>query len=84
MAAEQDHVPAQCALGCLYRDGFGIERDRVESYAWFHLSAATHGLSAKWRDEVAKKMSAPQIAVAIIRSDKLRALIDAKAGKIVP
>ena len=81
LAAEQDHVPAQCALGCMYRDGFGIEMDRVESYAWFHLSAETHQLSKKWRDEVAKKMSAPQIASAIARSALLRTRIDAKAGK---
>lgn len=81
LAAMQDHESAQGALGCIYRDGFGIERNRVEAYAWFDLQAEIYPLNRKWREEVAKKMSAPQIAAAKKRSVELRALIDAKIKK---
>ncbi len=78
LAAEQDHVPSQNQLGLCYQEGRGVKKDLIESYAWQHLSADTHGLSRKWRDEAARRMDAAQIAAGKARAAQLRMQMDAK------
>jgi len=38
-AAEQGYADAQCALGELYLNGFGVTRDVNEAKIWFNKSA---------------------------------------------
>ena len=53
-------------------------KDYLEAYAWFNLAADTEELAAKNRDDLAKILTSPQIAVGQRRSQELRAQIDAK------
>jgi hypothetical protein len=68
-AAEQGHASAQYNLGVSYQEGEGVPQDYVEAHVWLNI-AVSHASSdkrEKWvksRDEVAQKMSRPQIAEA--------------------
>ena len=39
MAAEQGHVAAQNALGCLYEEGKGVRQDETKALRWFALAS---------------------------------------------
>ena len=71
---------AQRKLGFGYLLGLGVEKDYVEAYAWFNLASVIDADSAKYRDELEKKMSPQQVAEAQKRTKVLRAEIEAKAG----
>lgn len=64
-AAEQGYAPAQGFLGGMYLKGYGVPQDYVQAYMWFDL-VAEQGMSrgAENREDVAKKMTASQIAEA--------------------
>ena len=64
-AAERGLMAAQMNLGDLYAAGRGVRRDLVEAYLWLGLAAAQgNSWSAGRRDEIAKAMSATDIAEA--------------------
>lgn len=54
---------AQLAIGRMYRDGVGVERNLVEAYAWFSAAGENSVMDGfAYRAEIAKQMSAEQIA----------------------
>lgn len=66
---------AQLAIGRMYRDGVGVERNLVEAYAWFSAAGENSVMDGfAYRAEIAKQMSAEQIAAgkqrAALRSRK--------------
>ena len=64
-AADQGEAHAQYNLGIMYGKGQGVPQDYVRAHMWFNLSAAQGNQeAAKYRDIVAQKMTAPQIAEA--------------------
>jgi TPR repeat protein len=83
-AADEGFVMGQFSLGTMYAEGHGVPQDCVLAYMWFNLAAlqGTFKDAVKARDNVASKMTAPQIAEAqklarrALRSD----LIDPTAG----
>ena len=65
LAADQGAPNAQSNLGLMYGKGQGVPQDYVRAHMWFNLSAAQGNQeAAKYRDIVAQKMTAPQIAEA--------------------
>ena len=72
-AAEHGHAPAQVALADAYATGTGIGRDVVEAYKWLTIAARmapSHDPQAleTRREEVARTMTAAQVADAAERS----------------
>ncbi len=69
-AADQGHATAQYNLGVVYANGWGVRRTYVQAHMWFSLAAAqasrpdTRDTANGWRDAVAAKMTAAQIAEA--------------------
>jgi TPR repeat protein len=62
-AAVQGHARAQYSLGAMYANGFGVAKDYAEAYFWFALAAKQRDeTSIKYRDMVAKRLSAEQLA----------------------
>ena len=69
LAAEQGHALAQFNLGWMYASGKGAPQDLVRSHMWFNIAIANAGSEARKefivdRDELAKSMTADQIAKA--------------------
>ena len=64
-AADQGAAEAQALLGALYAEGRGVMEDNVTAYAWVNI-AAVNGLAngKKFKDLIAKKMTAEQITKA--------------------
>jgi hypothetical protein len=75
--AEQGYADAMYYLGGMYNEGKGVPQDYVEAHKWYNLAAAAtfsrhetiHGTlfahdAAAWRDLLARKMTAEQIAEA--------------------
>ena len=64
---------AQNNLGRMYANGWGVERDFLRAYMWFHL-AATYGLEKgkKNCEKMEKIMDEEQIAKAKRMADKCR------------
>src|SRR5262249_48706540 len=61
-AAAQGHAKAMLSLGVIYSKGQGVAQDNVQSYMWYDLAASRGDeLCAKFRDEVALKMTFAQI-----------------------
>ena len=70
-AAEQGDADAQTLVGLMYANGHGVPQDYVRAHMWFNIAAAGAGApdasvrdSVKWRDLVATRMTATQIAEA--------------------
>ena len=64
-AALQGDGQGQASLGLLYANGFGVPKDPVEAYAWFHLAAyaadeATARTAAEYRRQLDSSLGAPQ------------------------
>jgi TPR repeat protein len=54
---------AQLAIGRMYRDGVGVERNLVEAYAWFSAAGENNVMDGfAYRAEIAKGMTPAQIA----------------------
>ena len=77
LAAEQGKYVAQFELGAMYANGKGVPQDFVQAHKWINLAAsqntahrwfssdtATAESYRSWRDEVAERMTAKQIAEA--------------------
>lgn len=64
-AAKQAENLAQARLGLLYMDAANTPTNRIEAHKWFSLAAADGYENAKsLRDDIALKMSAPELAEA--------------------
>ncbi|MGA2226834.1 MAG: tetratricopeptide repeat protein, partial [Syntrophobacteraceae bacterium] len=64
-AAEQGHAEAQHDLGEMYFDGEGVQQDFVQAHMWLDLAAEQGDRKSEHlRDEVAREMTASQIAEA--------------------
>ena len=62
-AAERGYGSAQWSLGVAYRSGNGVRASRVVAHAWLNLAAAqNHDQATSERDELARQMTAAQIA----------------------
>jgi TPR repeat protein len=65
-AAERGHAGAQAMLGVMSHRGQGVPRDDVEALKWLTLAVRQQpperDAYALWRDEVARQMTADQIA----------------------
>ena len=63
--AEQGNANAQYNLGVFYDNGLRVPQDTVRAYMWFNLSAAQgREGAAAFRDLIARRMNAAQIAEA--------------------
>jgi uncharacterized protein len=70
-AAEQGEAKAQTFLGLKYEYGRGVPQDLVQAHLWYNLAASRSQsdderdvLAAKWRDELAERMTPEQLALA--------------------
>ncbi len=63
-AADQGDSLAQYELGQMYVDGEGVPQDYVQAHMWFNLAASEIKIAAKFRDDLASKMTPAQIAEA--------------------
>jgi uncharacterized protein len=71
-AAGQGNVLARLELGFMYEKGLGVLQDYVTAHMWFNLAASHVNIvapslseqAAKYRDELAAKMTPAQIAEA--------------------
>ncbi len=79
-AADHGSRLAQFQLGNIFKEGDGVPQDFVQAYKWFDIAAATHGaeidklppstspddnqMEINYREDVAKHMTATQIAQA--------------------
>ena len=67
LSAEQGYTGSMSQLGMLYSEGKGVPQDFVQAYLWFGLTAVGKGsgyfyeVAISRRDEVASKMTPPQI-----------------------
>ena len=65
LAAEQGYSPAQYELGLIYRTGYGVAVDQVQSYVWLNLAAAAGVQQAvAARDEIMHALSPKQLSQA--------------------
>jgi TPR repeat protein len=60
----------------MYSKGLGMEKDIIESYAYFNLAARTNPDSAKARDALERRMTIQQVSAAQKRAREIRELID--------
>jgi TPR repeat protein len=61
-AADRGNAKAQYHLGLLYEKGRGVPRDAVQALMWLDLAAAQgDSLAAKYGDQLAGKMTSPEI-----------------------
>jgi len=63
LAAEHGVTQAQTSLGRMYLHGYGVPESKLQAHKWFAIAAELGDNSATYkRDEVAKKLSASEIA----------------------
>lgn len=75
-AAERGHTEAQFYLGQLHRDTNGVPQSFLEAHKWFNLAAVADAdyaeTAAKFRDELAEKMTPEQVAEAQLLAVKFK------------
>ena len=77
--AEAGDSVAQNDLGLMYLFSQGVEKDYVEAYAWFNLSAENgYNMAAKRRDSLGRLMPPRQLTAAQKRTEELKKLIAEK------
>jgi len=47
IAAARGNLDAMYMLGCLYRDGRGVEKNRVTAHMWFNIAASHESYPAR-------------------------------------
>lgn len=61
-AAELGHADAQLYVGHMYAEGMGVDRDPIEAYKWYQLSAwQRNSLATSARDRLSGKLTSDQI-----------------------
>lgn len=74
--AEAGDSTAQYKLGVMYLFAQGVEKNHVDAYAWFNLSAANGSDNAAWRRDSIKRLLSPQqISDAEKRTEELKKLM---------
>ena len=64
-AAEQENANSQVSMAVSYEEGRGVIQDNVYAHMWWNIAASNNSTNAsKYRDELAKKMTAAEIAKA--------------------
>ena len=65
LAATGGHAKAQFSLASMYLNGLGVPQDFIKAHVWFNLAAIWGSAeAASNRENVAKRMSAQQVAEA--------------------
>jgi TPR repeat protein len=65
LAANQGNASAQTSLGFMYKYNSGVLQDYVSAHMWLNIASANGGEgSGEWRDEIAGRLTAGQIAEA--------------------
>jgi len=76
-AAEGGYAPAQAMLGVMHHRGQGVPRDEIEAYKWLTLAIrqqpAERDAYVLWRAEIARNMTAAQVADGERLADSWRA-----------
>lgn len=71
MAADQGYDQGQYYLGVLYEGGYGVEKDPIEAFKWYHLSNAQLNERAKdGLDRLKETLTAEQILQGKERASK--------------
>lgn len=61
-AASLGHADAQLYLGHMFAEGMGVDRDPIEAYKWYQLSAwQRNSLATSARDQLSGKLSVDQL-----------------------
>lgn len=78
LSAEQGYGLAQSNLGFMYEHGQGVAQDYIYAHMWYNVAASQGFRAAEtWRRDIAKMMTAAQIA----RAQELAKLCAAKNFK---
>lgn len=61
-AANRGCITSQCNLGVIYSLGLGVKVDYIQAYMWWDIAARHgHASSARYRENLAKKMDQIEI-----------------------
>jgi peptidoglycan hydrolase-like protein with peptidoglycan-binding domain len=72
-SAQNGHAAAQYMLGRLYQEGRGIDRDLVQAYAWYDVSAlGGYSPAGAARDALAPQLTAGQLQTATNLASQFR------------
>ena len=64
-ASARGNDSGQTFLGLMYEHGRGVIQDNVYAHMWYNIAASNGSEdSSKWRDDIAKNMTAAEIAKA--------------------
>lgn len=70
-SAEGGNAPAQYMLGRLFEEGRGVDRDIVQAYAWYDVSARNgYPQAASARTAIAPQLSSYQLQTALNLADR--------------
>ena len=69
--AEKGQTSAMLEVGLAYRDGLGVERDRVRAYVWLNLAARGEREAPKLREKLKRCMTGTEITAAETESLRL-------------
>jgi len=84
-SARTGHAAAQYMLGRLYQEGRGIDRDLVQAYAWYDVSAlGGYSLAGPARDALAQQMTAGQLQTATTLAAQWRNSVASSGGSTTP
>jgi len=79
-SARNGHAAAQYMLARLYQEGRGIDRDLVQAYAWYDVSAVSgYSLASTARDQLAPQLTASQLQTATKLASQWRGATNASA-----
>jgi peptidoglycan hydrolase-like protein with peptidoglycan-binding domain len=72
-SAQSGHAAAQYMLGRLYQEGRGVDRDLVQAYAWYDVSAlAGYSPAGSARDALGPQLTAGQLQTATQLASQFR------------
>ena len=66
-AANQNHPPAQFALGRLYYEGVGLQRDLVEAYKWMYIAGRNYSRAYPYIRMIGNMLTYDQMSEAMRR-----------------
>jgi len=66
-AANQGHPPGQFALGRLYYEGVGLQRDLVEAYKWMYLAGRKYSRAYAYLHVIGNMLTYDQMSEALRR-----------------
>ena len=66
-SANQGHPPGQYALGRLYYEGVGLQRDLVEAYKWMYLAGRNYSRAFPYLRTIGSMLTYDQMSEALRR-----------------